>query len=336
MKQMTFADAEYAGKRKQTRKELFLIEMDQVVPWKGLLALIEPHYPKGEGGRPAYPLMAMLRVHLMQNWFGYSDPAMEEALYETTILRQFAGLSLERIPDETTILNFRRLLEKHELAAGILGVINGYLGDRGLSLRQGTIVDATLIHAPSSTKNKDGKRDPEMHQTKKGNQYYFGMKAHIGVDVESGLVHSVVGTAANVADVTQVDKLLHGQENMVAADAGYIGVEKRPEHEGREVIWQIAARRSTYKKLGKSNPLYKAKRKIEKAKAQVRAKVEHPFRVIKKQFGHVKTRFRGLAKNTAQLMTLFALSNLWMARGHLLTRFCTKSTVVGTAACKPA
>ena len=312
MKQMTFADAEYAGKRKQTRKELFLIEMDQVVPWKGLIALIEPHYPKGEGGRPAYPLMAMLRVHLMQNWFGYSDPAMEEALYETTILRQFAGLSLERIPDETTILNFRRLLEKHELAAGILAVINGYLGDRGLSLRQGTIVDATLINAPSSTKNKDGKRDPEMHPTKKGNQYYFGMKAHIGVDDESGLVHSVVGTAANVADVTQVDKLLHGKENMVGADAGYTGVEKRPEHEGREVIWQIAARRSTYNTLSKRSALYKAKRKIEKAKAQVRAKVEHPFRVIKRQFGYVKTRFRGLAKNTAQLVTLFALSNLWM------------------------
>ncbi|WP_301361446.1 IS5 family transposase [Stutzerimonas nitrititolerans] len=319
MKQMTFADAEYAGKRKQTRKELFLIEMDQVVPWTGLVALIEPHYPKGEGGRPAYPLMAMLRVHLMQNWFDYSDPAMEEALYETTILRQFAGLSLERIPDETTILNFRRLLEKHELAAGILAVINGYLGDRGLSLRQGTIVDATLIHAPSSTKNQDGKRDPEMHQTKKGNQYYFGMKAHIGADAASGLVHSVVGTAANVADVTQVDKLLHGEENMVGADAGYTGVEKRPEHEGREVIWQIAARRSTYKKLSKRSALYKAKRKIEKAKAQVRAKVEHPFRVIKRQFGYVKTRFRGLAKNTAQLVTLFALSNLWMARRHLLT-----------------
>lgn len=166
MKQMSFADAEYAGKRKQTRRERFLIEMDQVAPWKGLIALIEPYYPKGEGGRPAYPLMAMLRVHLMQNWFGYSDPAMEESLYETTILRQFAGLHLDRIPDETTILNFRRLLEKHELAGGILQVINGYLGDRGLLLRQGTVVDATIIHAPSSTKNKDGKRDPEMHQTK--------------------------------------------------------------------------------------------------------------------------------------------------------------------------
>jgi transposase, IS5 family len=308
MKQMTFADAEYAGKRKQTRKELFLIEMDRVVPWKGLIALIEPHYPKGEGGRPAYPLMAMLRVHLMQNWFGYSDPAMEEALYETTILRQFSGL-----------LNFRRLLEKHELAAGILGVINGYLGDRGLSLRQGTIVDATLIHAPSSTKNKDGKRDPEMHQTKKGNQYYFGAKAHIGVDDESGLVHSVVVTAANVADITQVDKLLHGAENVVCADAGYTGVEKREEHAGRHVIWQIAARRSTYKKHGKRSALYKAMRKIEKAKAQFRAKVEHPFRVIKRQFGYTKVRFRGLVKNTAQMVTLFALSNLWMARRYLLS-----------------
>ena len=296
MKQMTFADAEYAGKRKQTRKELFLIEMDRVVPWKGLIALIEPHYPKGEGGRPAYPLMAMLRVHLMQNWFGYSDPAMEEALYETTILRQFSGLSLERIPDETTILNFRRL-----------------------SLRQGTIVDATLIHAPSSTKNKDGKRDPEMHQTKKGNQYYFGAKAHIGVDDESGLVHSVVVTAANVADITQVDKLLHGAENVVCADAGYTGVEKREEHAGRHVIWQIAARRSTYKKHGKRSALYKAMRKIEKAKAQVRAKVEHPFRVIKRQFGYTKVRFRGLVKNTAQMVTLFALSNLWMARRYLLS-----------------
>jgi IS5 family transposase len=319
MKQMTFADAEYAGKRKQTRKELFLIEMDRVVPWKGLIALIERHYPKDDGGRPAYPLMTMLRVHLMQNWFGYSDPTMEEALYETTILRQFAGLSLERIPDETTILNFRRLLEKHELAAGMLAVINGYLGDRGLSLRQGTIVDATLINAPSSTKNQDGKRDPDMHQTKKGRQYYFGMKAHIGVDAESGLVHSLLGTAANVADVTQVDTLLHGDENVVCAEAGYAGVEKRSEHEGRQVIWQIAARRSTYQKWGKRSVLYKTKHKIEKAKAQVRAKVEHPFRVIKHQFGYVKTRFRGLAQNTAQLMPLFALSNLWMVRRHLLS-----------------
>ncbi len=262
--------------------------------------------------------MAVLRIHLMQNWFGYSDPAMEEALYETTILRQFAGLSLDRIPDETTILNFRRLLEKHELAGGILQVINGYLGDRGLMLRQGTVVDATIIHAPSSTKNKDGKRDPEMHQTKKGNQYFFGMKAHIGVDAESGLVHSLVGTAANVADVTQVDQLLHGEETYVIGDAGYTGVDKRAEHQNRQMIWSIAARPSCYKKHGKTSLITRVYRKIEFAKAQVRAKVEHPFRVIKRQFGYTKVRFRGLAKNIAQQATLFALSNLWMARKRLL------------------
>jgi IS5 family transposase len=243
MQQMSFADAEYAGKRKQPRRERFLIEMDQLVPWKGLVTLIEPNYPKGDGGRPAYPLMAMLRVHLMQNWFGYSDPAMEEALYETTILCQFAGLNLDRIPDETTILNFRRLLEKHELAGGMLAVINGYLGDRGLTLRQGTVVDATTIHAPSSTKNQDGKRDPDMHQTKKGNQYFFGMKVHI--DAESGLLRSLVGTPANVADVTQADQLLLGEETYVCSDAGYTGVDKRVEHQDRQMIWSIAARPSS-------------------------------------------------------------------------------------------
>ena len=293
--------------------------MDRIVLWKGLIALIELHYLKGEVGLLAYPLMAILRVHLMQNWFGYIDPAVEEVLYETTILRQFSDLSLERIPDETAILNFRRLLEKHELATGILGVINGCLGDRSLSLRLGTIVDATLIHTPSSTKNKDGKRDPEMHQTKKGNQHYFGAKAHVGVDDDSGLVHSVVVTEANVARVTQVDTLLNGAENVVCADAGYTGVEKREEHAGRHVIWQIAARRSTYKKHGKRSALYKAMRKIEKAKAQVRSKVEHPFRVIKRQFGYTKVRFRGLVKNTAQVVKLFYLSNLWIARRHLLS-----------------
>lgn len=262
--------------------------------------------------------MAMLRVHLKQNWFGYSDPAMEESLYETTILRQFAGLNLDRTPDETTILNFRRLLEKHELAGGILQVINGYLGDRGLMLRQGTVVDATIIHAPSSTKNKDGKRDPEMHQTNKGNQYFFGMKAHIGVDAESGLVHTLVGTAANVADVTQVDQLLHGEETYVCGDAGYTGVDKRPEHQDRQMIWSVAARPSSFKKHAKKSLIGRMRRKIEYAKAQVRAKVEHPFRVIKRQFGYTKVRFRGLSKNIAQQTTLFALSNLWRVRKRLL------------------
>lgn len=316
---MSFFDFEYAGKRKQTRRERFLAEMDQAVPWAGLVALIEPYYPKAGGGRKPYPLETMLRIHLLQSWFSLSDPAMEEALYEITPMRQFARLTLSApIPEDTTIMKFRHLLEKHQLAAGTLQVINGYLQDEGLSLRQGTIVDATIIHAPSSTKNKDGKRDPEMHQTKKGNQYFFGMKAHIGADVESGLVHHIHGTAANVADVTQVAELLHGDENAVYADAGYTRIEKREEHAGREMIWQIAARRSTYSTLPKRSLVNKGKRRIERAKAQTRAKVEHPFRVVKRQFGYVKTRFRGLVKNTAQLMTLFALSNLWMARKHVM------------------
>jgi IS5 family transposase len=277
MKQMTFADAEYAGKRKQTRKERFLIEMDEVVPWKRLLNLIEPHYPRGEGGRPAYPLTAVLRIHLMQNWLGYGDPAMEEALYETTALRQFAGLSLDRIPDETTILNFRRLLEKHKLAGGILQVINGYLGDRGLMLRQGTVVDATIIHPPSSAKNNEGKRDPEMHQTKKGNQYFFGMKAHIGADAESGFVHSLVGTAANVTDVIQVDQLLHGEETYVVGDAGYTGVDKRAEHQDRQMIWSIAALPSRYVKHGKTSLITRVHRNIESRKPKYERRLNIRF-----------------------------------------------------------
>lgn len=244
---------------------------------------------------------------------------MEEALYEITSMRQFVRLTLSApIPEDTTIMNFRHMREKQHQASGILDVINRYLQDKGLSLREGTIVDATIIHAPSSTKNKEGKRDPEMHQTKKGNQYFFGMKAHIAADVESGLVHHVHGTAANVADVTQVAELLHGDENAVYADAGYTGVEKREEHDGRKVIRQIAARRSTYTKLSKQSLIYKTKREIERVKAQARAKDEHPFRVIKRQFGHVKNQFRGLAKNKAHLTTLFALSNLWMVRKKLM------------------
>lgn len=269
MSQMSFSDFEYASKYKQTRRERFLAEMEQVVPWSGLVALIEPHYPKAGGGRKPYPLETMLRIHLLQNWFSLSSPAMEEALYEITSMRQFARLTLSApIPGDTTVMNFRHLLEKHQLAAGILETINAYLQDKGLSLRQDTIVDAIIIHAPNSTKNKEGKRDPEMHQTKKGNQYFFGMKAHIGADAESGLVHHVHGTAANVTDLTEVAHLLNGDDNVVCADAGYTGVERRPQHKGRQVIWQIAARCSTYQKLSKRSALYKARRKIEKVKAQ--------------------------------------------------------------------
>jgi IS5 family transposase len=316
MSQMSFGDAEYRGKRKRTRKELFLAEMELVVPWNSILPLIEPFYPVAGRGRHPYPIATMLRVHLMQNWFGLSDPAMEEALYEVTPIRQFARLTLTQpIPDETTILNFRRLLETNELAPEILARVNAYLGRKGLMLKRGSIVDATIIPAPSSTKNAEGERDPEMHQTKKGNQYYFGMKAHIGVDVDSGLVHTMTTTPANEADVVQVEDLLHGKEEVVYADAGYTGADK---HVARKNLrWEIAAKRNKVKAM-KDGRAKRAIEKAEKRKASVRARVEHPFRVIKRQFGLMKVRFRGLAKNTAHVITLFALSNLWMARRKLL------------------
>ncbi|MCB1636912.1 MAG: IS5 family transposase [Xanthomonadales bacterium] len=316
MDQMSFGDAEYAGKRKQTRREVFLAEMERVVPWVELLSLIEPHYPKAGRGRHPYPIATMLRVHLMQNWFGLSDPGMEEALYEITPMRNFARLRMTgAIPDETTILNFRRLLEVHELAPRILEVVNGHLSSKGLLLKRGTIVDATIISAPSSTKNATGERDPEMHQTKKGNQWYFGMKAHIGVDLESGLVHTVQTTPANAADVTEVANLLHGEESVVHADAGYTGASKRVE--GSQITWHVAERRHKVLSIV-DGPLRQAMQDLETLKARIRARVEHPFRVVKRQFGFQKVRFRGLAKNTAHVLTLFALSNLWQARRRLL------------------
>ena len=314
MSQISFADAEQAGKRKKTRREVFLAEMELVVPWKALLKVIEPHYPVAGRGRRPYPLQAMLRVHLMQNWFALSDPAMEEALYEIASLRTFAGLGLEAIPDETTILNFRHLLEASDLAEDIFKQVNAHLTRKGLLLKRGSIVDATIIAAPSSTKNSTGERDPEMHQTKKGNQWHFGMKAHIGVDAESGLVHAVTATAANEADVEQVADLLHGKEEQVWADSGYRGAQARVK---RDVQWHIAGRPSDMAKMPEGRAKARA-RKNEYEKASVRAKVEHPFRVIKRQFGLTKVRFKGLAKNTAHVITLFALSNLWMARKKLM------------------
>ncbi|WP_349419657.1 IS5 family transposase [Xanthomonas citri pv. anacardii] len=317
--QLTFGDAEGLGKRKQTRREIFLAEMEQVVPWQQLLALIAPHYPvSGRPGRQPYALATMLRIHLLQQWYALSDPAMEEALHEIPTLRRFAQLGgLDDIPDETTILNFRRLLETHGLAARMLEAVNAHLARKGQSLRSGTIVDATLIAAPSSTKNADHARDPEMHQTRKGNQWYFGMKAHIGVDEFSGLVHHVHCTAANVADVTVTHALLHGKEDSVFGDSGYTGADKRQELRGCQAVFFIAARPSTMRSIGNTRERAREQR-WEHFKASVRAKVEHPFRVIKRQFGYTKVRYRGLAKNTAQVLTLFALSNLWMKRKQLL------------------
>ena len=303
---------------RRTRKQVLLDEMERVMPWAQLLSLIAPHAPVAKTGRPPFELAMMLRIHCLQQWFGLSDLGAEEALFEASYLRDFVGLSgTQRIPDRVSILRFRHLLEAHDLSPKILEVINAKLAAQGLLLKTGTVVDATLIAAPSSTKNKDGQRDPEMHQTKKGEQWHFGMKAHIGVDADSGLVHTVIGTAANVGDVTQGHALLHGQEQVVFADAGYQGAPKRDEATG--VHWHIAMRPGK-RKQQKHTPWGALAEQAEKLKASVRAKVEHPFRVIKRQFGHTKVRYRGLKKNTAQLLTLFALSNIWMARKTLLQR----------------
>ena len=304
---------------KKTRKEIFLEEMEKVVPWAELVALIAPHARGAHqalGGRPPFAVQTMLRIHCLQLWWNLSDPAMEEELHERPLYRQFAGLAgAVRLPDETTILRFRHLLEKHQLAPQVLRTINEGLTSKGLLLKTGTLVDASLIAAPSSTKNHTGERDPEMHQTKKGNQWHFGMKAHIGVDAESGLVHTVIGTPANVNDVTQGHALLHGEEQVVFADAGYQGADKREEATG--VAWHIAMRPGK-RKQQKHMPWGDLLDKAEQLKASVRAKVEHPFRLVKQQFGYAKVRYRGLAKNTARLTMLFALGNLWMARRALL------------------
>lgn len=318
MKQISLATTGFEIVTKRTRKREFLDEMNLVVPWAELIALIEPHAPAGKTGRPPFAVPTMLRIHFMQQWFGLSDPAMKEALHDVPLYREFAELDAgaTRMPDESTILRFRHLLEANDLSIQLMGTINATLATKGLLLKSGTVVDATLIAAPPSTKNRTGERDPEMHQTQKGNQWHFGMKAHIGVDAESGLVHTVIGTAANVNDVTQGHALLHGKETDVFADAGYQGAMKRPEATG--VAWHVAMRPGKRRVLDKNRGSHQLVEQLEKIKASIRAKVEHPFRVIKCQFGFVKVRYRGLAKNTAQLVTLFALSNLWMARKRLI------------------
>jgi IS5 family transposase len=303
---------------KKTRKQVFLAQMEQVVPWAELVALIAPFYPEGKTGRPPFSLATMLRVHFLQQWFNLSDRAMEEAFFDTPLYREFAKLEeFDRLPDESTILRFRHRLEKHKLAEQILAVVNDLLAQRGLLLKVGTVVDATLIAAPSSTKNKDKARDPEMHSSKKGEQMYFGMKAHTGTDAASGLVHTVRGTSGNVHDVVEGNSLLHGQETVAFGDAGYQGIEKRPDAKSH-VTWHIAMRPGKRRALNKQDPADACIDKAEKLKAGIRAKVEHPYRVIKRQFGYVKVRYRGLNKNTQQLFTLFALSNLWMTRQKLM------------------
>jgi transposase, IS5 family len=311
--QPSFSQAEFADKKKITRREKFLARMEAVIPWAKLLAVLEPFYPKGERGRPPVGLERMLRVYFLQQWYGLADEALEDALYDSQALRGFARIDLtaEGVPDATTLLKFRRLLETHDLCQGLFIAINADLSARGLLLREGTLVDATLIAAPSSTKNQEKQRDPEMHQTRKGNQWYFGLKAHIGADRDSKLVHTVVVTAANVADITQTAALLHGQETQVHADAGYNGVEKRAEIVAleRPIDWQVAGKRGQIKTMAEG-PEKETRKALEKAKASVRAFVEHPFHILKNIFRHRKVRYRGLAKNGHQLYTLFGLVNV--------------------------
>jgi IS5 family transposase len=317
-RQGSFSQVEYAGKKKQTRRDKFLAEMEQVVPWARLVERLRPLYPKGERGRPPIGLERMLRIYFVQQWYGLADEALEDALYDSQALRGFIGIELNRdaVPDATTVLHFRHWLEKHELTKALFDEVAAMLAERGLLMRQGTIVDATIIAAPPSTKNKEKTRDPEMHQTRKGNQWYFGMKAHIGVDVASGVVHTVTGTAANEADINQTAAVLHGEEEAVFADAGYTGADKRPEHADRDVSWNIAIKRGIIKALPKS--LRDLAEPVERALSQVRAWVEHPFHIVKNRFRHKKLRYRGLAKNTAQLRTLFALANLVIVKKTLL------------------
>lgn len=324
-RQVSFAQAEYDKKKKRTRREIFLEKMEQVVPWARLREVIEPHYPKsGKRGRPPIGLERMLRMYFMQQWYGLADEAVEDAIYDSQALRNFMGIDLSResVPDATTLMGFRHLLEANDLAQAMLVEVNAMLIERGLLMSKGTLIDATLIAAPSSTKNREHARDPEMHQTKKGNTWHFGLKAHIGVDKESGLVHTLVTTAANVSDISQTPALLHGQEDAVWADAGYVGVDKREDMQealaanGQEVQWHVAKRRKTVETMmdGWQKKLAQAH---EKLKARVRAYVEHPFHVVKNIFRHRKVRYKGLAKNDAQLNVLFALSNLYMMRDEL-------------------
>jgi len=312
MKQTTFASAAWAHKGKVTRRERFLAEMDAVIPWSRLLALIEPHYPKPGNGTQPLPMERMLRIYFMQHWFNLSDPAAEDALYDSESMRRFAEIELaeDAVPDESTILRFRHLLERHQLTEQIFAAIRTLLEERRLLLKSGTIVDATIIAAPPSTKNAAGARDPEMHQTKKGKDWHFGMKAHVGTD-RRGIVHSLSTTPANVHDSTQIAKLLHGQEREVFGDQAYWNESHRQSAQAAGIRYRVNRRPS-------SKPLTEHQRAINRLRSRARARCEHVFHVVKRLWGFTKVRYRGLAKNTARLFTAFALANLYLLRRRLL------------------
>ena len=314
MRQQTLAaQASFEKYGRKSKREQFLDEMEQIVPWAELQALVQAHYPKGENGRPPVGLSIMLRVYCLQQWFNLSDPGAEEALYESPVLRRFAGVDLGRAPapDESTILQFRHLLEKHDLGGAMLQTMNQYLESQDIRISRGTIVDATILHAPSSTKNRSGERDPEMHQTRKGKQWYFGLKAHVGVDSKQGHVHSVCTSAASVADKHMLPDLRHGDECKVWGDGAYQG-QGEAIRQAAPRAQDMTSRRVKYKNF--VDELQKAKNRV---KARVRAKVEHPFRILKRIFGFEKVRYRGLKKNHERLCTCFALVNLYLHRKRL-------------------
>ena len=315
MRQQTLADGSFEKFRKKTRKELFLDDMEQIIPWQELCKAIEPYYPKPAGaGRRPVGIERMLRIHFLQHWFDLSDPGAEEALYDSRAMRTFVGIDLGRepVPDETTILNFRHLMERYNLGEELFRLVNVYLEENGMKVARGTIVDATIINAPSSTKNKDKQRDPEMYQTRKGNQWYFGMKAHIGIDSKTTMIHSVVATAANIHDSRVLEDLLHGEETRVWGDSAYAGQQ--------QVLHEQApnAKDFTNKKGFRNRPLSEEDAGKNRTKSKVRAKVEHPFLVLKRIFGFNKVRYRGLDKNAHRLFVACGLVNLYRARRQLL------------------
>jgi IS5 family transposase len=316
MKQQTITDIEYAGRKRKTKREEFLDLMDNIIDWDVWEAIIKDHYPKGERGRPPRGIITMLKMYLLQNWFGLSDEGVEDAIYDSYAMRKFMGLNFleEQVPDATTLLKFRHLLEEHELGKQLFDSITGFLDNNGRIMRGGTIVDATIISASSSTKNAKGQRDPEMHQTKKGNQFYHGMKAHIGVDAGTGYVHTVTATAANAHDITETHNLIREDDHVVYGDAGYIGIEKREEIKKSEhlssIKYNIAKRPGVVRAM--SARVLSFDREIEYRKASIRSKVEHPFHIIKNTFGYRKAVYKGLKKNLNRLHILFGSANLLM------------------------
>lgn len=313
MKTMSFAGLAYENKKKKTRREQFLDEMNDVIPWEELIAVIKEYYPKAGNGRQPMPMERMLRIYFMQQWYGLSDPAMEDALYDIESMRRFADIDLEVdvIPDETTILNFRHMLEKYNLTKQMFDKTKSYLAEKGLLLREGTIVDATIINAPSSTKNREKTRDKEMRSTRKGNNYYFGMKAHVGTDTGKGLVHDVVVTDAAVHDSQVIDELVHGEEQAVYGDKAYSSEEKKKEYEARGIKWHVNLRGCRWRQLTEEEVA------TNHEQSQTRAKVEHIFLVVKHLWHYTKVRYKGLYKNAVQVFSLFALANLYLARHEL-------------------